>query len=326
MTTANVITFSSFGGPEALEHHTKELTAPEAGQVSLKQEAVGVNYIDIYRRSGVYPTPLPMGLGFDAAGVVTALGEGVTHLKVGQRVAYATPSQESYASYRTLNAAQVCPLPDSVSFEQAAAVMLKGLTAQYLFEQTTPLKAGDTVLFHAAAGGVGLLACQWAKSKGITLIATAGSDEKCALALANGASHAINYVKEDFAPAVRAYTKDKGVDVVMDSVGAATFDGSLSVIKPFGMMISFGNASGKVPPFDLGILAAKGSLKLTRPTIATYVANMDTCQSMAKELFAMVGSGALNVHIGNRYAMADAAQAHRDLEGRTTSGSSILIP
>ena len=204
--------------------------------------------------------------------------------------------------------------------------MLKGLTAHYLFEQTTPLKAGDTVLFHAAAGGVGLLACQWAKSKGITLIATAGSDEKCALALANGASHAINYVKEDFAPAVRAYTKDKGVDVVMDSVGAATFDGSLSVIKPFGMMISFGNASGKVPPFDLGILAAKGSLKLTRPTIATYVANMDTCQSMAKELFAMVGSGALNVHIGNRYAMADAAQAHRDLEGRTTSGSSILIP
>jgi NADPH2:quinone reductase len=326
MTQTQIVTFAKAGGPEVMTLSQNTLPTPKAGQVSIKQEAIGVNYIDVYKRSGVYPTEFPAGLGFDAAGVVIALGEGVTHLKMGERVAYAAPSQESYASHRTLNAAQVCPLPDNISFEQAAAIMLKGMTTQYLFEQTTPLKAGDTVLFHAAAGGVGLLACQWAAAKGIILIGTAGSDEKCALALANGASHCINYSTEDFAKKVQQLTAGKGVDVVMDSVGAATFEGSLNSLKPFGMMITFGNASGKVPPVDVGILAAKGSLKLTRPTVATYVADFDMCQTMAKELFHMVSSGAVKVHIGNRYPMANAAQAHIDLESRVTTGSSILIP
>lgn len=326
MTQAQIVTFSQAGGPEVMTLSEKTLSAPEAGQVSIKQAAIGVNYIDVYKRSGVYPTQFPAGVGFDAAGVVTALGTGVDHLKLGDRVAYAAASQESYASHRTLNAAQVCPLPDGISFEQAAAIMLKGLTTEYLFEQTTPLKAGDTVLFHAAAGGVGLLACQWAAAKGIILIGTAGTDEKCALAVANGASHCINYSTQDFTKKVRDLTQGKGVDVVMDSVGASTFEGSLDSLKPFGMMITFGNASGKVPPVDVGILAAKGSLKLTRPTVATYVADFDMCQTMAKELFHMVSSGAVKVHIGNRYPMANAAQAHIDLESRVTTGSSILIP
>jgi len=326
MTQAQIVTFTKTGGPEVMTISKKTLSPPKAGQVSIKQEAIGVNYIDIYKRSGVYPTEFPAGLGFDAAGVVTALGEDVKHLKLGDRVAYAAPSQESYASYRTLNAAQVCPLPDNISFEQAAAIMLKGLTTQYLFEQTTPLKTGDTVLFHAAAGGVGLLACQWAAAKGLTLIGTAGSDEKCALALANGASHCINYTTENFTKKVHELTKGQGVDVVMDSVGASTFEGSLNSLKPFGMMITFGNASGKVPPVDVGILAAKGSLKLTRPTIATYVADFDMCQKMAKNLFDMVSCGKINVTIGHRYPMANAAQAHIDLESRITTGSSILIP
>tara|TARA_B100000780_G_scaffold210239_1_gene150246 strand:- start:95 stop:1075 length:981 start_codon:yes stop_codon:yes gene_type:complete len=326
MTQAQIVTFSKAGGPEVMTLSEQTIAAPKAGQVSIKQEAIGVNYIDIYKRSGVYPTEFPAGLGFDAAGVVTALGDGVQHLKLGERVAYAAPSQESYASYRTLNAAQVCPLPDNISFEQAAAIMLKGMTTQYLFEQTTPLKKGDTVLFHAAAGGVGLIACQWAAAKGLTLIGTAGSDEKCALAMANGASHCINYSTEDFTKQVLELTHGKGVDVVMDSVGASTFEGSLNSLKPFGMMITFGNASGKVPPFDVGMLAAKGSLKLTRPTVATYVADFEMCQKMAKNLFDMVSSGKIKVNIGNRYPMANAAQAHIDLESRITTGSSILIP
>ena len=326
MTQTQIVTFAQAGGPEVMALTERTLSAPSAGEVSIKQEAIGVNYIDVYKRSGVYPTQFPSGLGFDAAGVVIAVGEGVTHVKLGERVAYAAPSQESYASHRTLNAAQVCPLPDNISFEQAAAIMLKGLTTQYLFEQTTPLQAGDTVLFHAAAGGVGLLACQWAAAKGLTLIGTAGSDEKCALALANGATHCINYTREDFFKKVQELTHGKGVDVVMDSVGASTFEGSLDSLKPFGMMITFGNASGKVPPVDVGILAAKGSLKLTRPTVATYVADFDRCQKMAKHLFEMVSSGAIKVHIGNTYPMANAAQAHIDLESRLTTGSSILIP
>jgi NADPH2:quinone reductase len=326
MTQTQIVTFAKAGGPEVMTLSYRALTPPKAGEVSIKQEAIGVNSIDVYKRSGVYPAHFPAGLGFDAAGVVTALGEGVSHLKLGGRVAYAAPSQESYASHRTLKAAHVCPLPDDISFEQAAAIMLKGMTTQYLFEQTTPLKAGDSVLFHAAAGGVGLLACQWAAAKGLMLIGTAGSDEKCALALANGASHCINYSTEDFAEKVCKLTDGKGVDVVMDSVGASTFEGSLNSLKPFGMMITFGNASGKVPPVDVGVLMAKGSLKLTRPTIATYVADFDMCQKMAKNLFDMVGSGAIKVHIGKSYPMANAAQAHIDLESRITTGSSILIP
>ena len=221
-------------------------------------------------------------------------------------------------------AAQVCPLPDTISFEEGAAMMLKGLTVQYLFRRTTPINKGDTVLFHAAAGGVGLIACQWARSEGITLIGTAGSDEKCALALENGAAHVINYTTEDFEARVKEITAGKGVDVVMDSIGKATFEGSLNCLKPFGMMITFGNASGKVPPFDVTMLAAKGSLKITRPTIFTHIADHATCQQMARDLFEKVTTGQVSVRIDQRYPLEQVADAHRALEARKTTGATIL--
>ena len=223
-------------------------------------------------------------------------------------------------------AAQVCPLPDGIGFEEGAAMMLKGLTVEYLFHRTTPLKAGDTVLFHAAAGGVGLIACQWAKSEGITLIGTAGSDEKCALALAHGATHCINYATEDFAERVKELTDGKGVDVVMDAVGKSTWEGSISCLKPLGMMISFGNASGPVDPVPLQTLAAGGSLKLTRPTLFTHIAEHDTCQEMARHLFQKVESGAVKITIGQRFALEEVQQAHRALEGRETTGQTVLLP
>jgi NADPH2:quinone reductase len=267
---------------------------------------------------------LPAALGMEASGVVTAVGEGVAHLRPGDRVAYAASPPGAYAEARTMPAAQVCPLPDGISFEQGAAMMLKGLTVQYLFRRTLPLAAGDTVLFHAAAGGVGLIACQWARSEGIRLIGTAGSAAKCRLALDHGASDCINYREEDFVPRVRALTAGRGVDAVMDSVGAATFAGSLDVLRPFGMMISLGNASGKVPPFDLQLLSAKGSLYLTRPTLFTHIADPATCQAMAAELFAKVTSGAVAIRIDQRYPLERVAEAHRALEARETTGSTIL--
>ena len=265
------------GGPEQFKLVDLDVGQAGHGEVRISQKAVGLNFIDVYQRTGLYPMQLPHAMGMEAAGIVDAIGEGVTHLKVGDRVAYASQPPGSYAEARVMPAAQVCPLPDGISFEEGAAMMLKGMTVEYLFHRTTPLKSGDTVLFHAAAGGVGLLACQWARSEGITLIGTAGSEEKCQLAVMHGATHCINYRNADWVDQVRSLTGGKGVDVVMDAVGKDTFEGSLNSLKPLGMMISFGNASGPVPPLDIGILGKKGSLKITRPTVFTHIGDHATC-------------------------------------------------
>jgi NADPH2:quinone reductase len=260
----------------------------------------------------------------EAAGVIEAVGEGVTHLKVGDRAAYASMPPGSYCERRVMPAAQVCPLPDGISFEEGAAMMLKGMTVQYLFHRTTPLKRGDTVLFHAAAGGVGLIACQWARSEGITLIGTAGTDEKCQMALDHGATHCINYNTEDFKTRTRELTDGKGVDVVMDSIGQATFEGSLDCLKPLGMMITFGNASGPVAPFSPAILGQKGSIKITRPTLFTHIADHAACQEIAQHLFSKVTSGDVKIRIDQRFSIDDIAAAHDALEARKTTGSTII--
>jgi len=312
------------GGPEQFNLVDLEIGAPAKGEVRINHKAVGLNFIDVYQRVGLYPMQLPHAMGMEASGVIEAVGEGVTHLKVGDRAAYASNPPGAYAEARVMPAAQVCPLPDEVSFEEGAAMMLKGMTVEYLFHRTVPLKAGDTVLFHAAAGGVGLLACQWARSEGITLIGTARTNEKCQLALDHGATHCINYRTEDWAAKLQELTNGKGVDVVMDAVGKDTFEGSLDSLKPLGMMISFGNASGPVPPFDLGILGKKGSLKLTRPTIFTHIGDHATCQAMAKHLFEKVASGDVKINIGQRFALQDVGKAHDALEARQTIGSTIL--
>ncbi len=321
---ARTVIIEATGGPDVLTLADRPVGVPGPGEIRIAHKACGLNFIDTYQRSGMYPMLLPAALGMEASGVVEAVGDGVTHVKPGQRVAYAAAPPGAYCEARVMPAAQVCPLPDAISFDEGAAMMLKGMTVQYLFRRTTPIKAGDTVLFHAAAGGVGLIACQWARSEGITLIATAGSDDKCRLALDHGAAHAINYRTEDFVARVRDLTAGKGVDVVMDGVGKDTFDGSLDCLKPFGMMISFGNASGKVPPFDIGILAAKGSLKLTRQTLFSHIANHDTCQQMARDLFDKVTSGAIRIRIDQRFPLERVADAHRALETRATTGQTIL--
>ena len=312
------------GGPEQFKLVDLDVGQPGHGEVRIVQKAVGLNFIDVYQRTGLYPMQLPHAMGMEAAGIVDAIGEGVTHLKIGDRVAYASQPPGSYAEARVMPAAQVCPLPDGISFEEGAAMMLKGMTVEYLFHRTTPLKSGDTVLFHAAAGGVGLLACQWARSEGITLIGTAGSEEKCQLAVMHGATHCINYRNADWVDQVRSLTGGKGVDVVMDAVGKDTFEGSLNSLKPLGMMISFGNASGPVLPLDIGILGKKGSLKITRPTVFTHIGDHATCQAMAKRLGEKVLSGDVKIFIGQRFALKDVAKAHEALEARTTTGSTIL--
>ena len=312
------------GGPEQFKLVDLDVGQPGHGEVRILQKAVGLNFIDVYQRTGLYPMQLPHAMGMEAAGIVDAIGEGVTHLKIGDRVAYASQPPGSYAEARVMPAAQVCPLPDGISFEEGAAMMLKGMTVEYLFHRTTPLKSGDTVLFHAAAGGVGLLACQWARSEGITLIGTAGSEEKCQLAVMHGATHCINYRNADWVDQVRSLTGGKGVDVVMDAVGKDTFEGSLNSLKPLGMMISFGNASGPVPPLDIGVLGKKGSLKITRPTVFTHIGNHATCHAMAKRLGEKVLSGDVKIFIGQRFALKDVAKAHEALEARTTTGSKIL--
>jgi len=312
------------GGPEQFKLVDLDVGQPGHGEVRILQKAVGLNFIDVYQRTGLYPMQLPHAMGMEAAGIVDAIGESVTHLKIGDRVAYASQPPGSYAEARVMPAAQVCPLPDGISFEEGAAMMLKGMPVEYLFHRTTPLKSGDTVLFHAAAGGVGLLACQWARSEGITLIGTAGSEEKCQLAVMHGATHCINYRNADWVDQVRSLTGGKGVDVVMDAVGKDTFEGSLNSLKPLGMMISFGNASGPVPPLDIGILGKKGSLKITRPTVFTHIGDHATCQAMAKRLGEKVLSGDVKIFIGQRFALKDVAKAHEALEARTTTGSTIL--
>ncbi|WP_028957092.1 quinone oxidoreductase [Sulfitobacter sp. 20_GPM-1509m] len=312
------------GGPEKFVLEDRPVGDPGPGEVRIAHKAVGLNFIDVYQRTGLYPMELPHALGMEAAGIIEAVGEGVTHLRVGDRAAYAAQPPGAYCEARVMPAAQVCPLPDDISFEQGAAMMLKGMTAEYLLHRTTPLQMNDTVLFHAAAGGVGLIACQWARSEGIKLIGTAGTDEKCALAREHGAAHCINYRTEDWVARVRELTDGKGVDAVMDAVGKDTFDGSLNCLKPLGMIISFGNASGPVPPFDLGILGPKGSLKITRPSIFTHIADHKTCQQMAQHLFDKVLSGDVEIRIDQRFALKDVAEAHRALEARKTTGSTIL--
>lgn len=323
---AQTVVIEAHGGPDVMKLADRPVGEPGPGEIRIAQKACGLNFIDVYQREGLYKLTLPSALGMEAAGVVEAVGEGVIHLKPGDRAAYAANPPGAYAEARVMPAAQVCPLPDAISFEEGAAMMLKGLTVDYLFNRTTPIARGDWVLFHAGAGGVGLIACQWARSEGINLIATAGSDEKCRMALDHGAVHAINYRSGDFAERVREITEGRGVDVVMDSVGKDTFEGSLDALRPLGMMISFGNASGPVPPVDLLALAARGSLKITRPTLFTHIADHATCQEMAGRLFAKVASGAVKIGIGQRFDLGQVAEAHRALEARQTTGSTILMP
>ncbi|MBP6305654.1 MAG: quinone oxidoreductase [Giesbergeria sp.] len=315
------------GGPDALEMVDVNVGEPGPGQVRIRHHAIGLNFIDVYHRTGLYPLQLPASIGMEGSGVIEAVGEGVTHLQVGDRAAYASEPPGSYCEVRVMPAQCVCKLPDGISFETGAAMMLKGLTAQYLLLKTRPVEGlvpGDFVLFHAAAGGVGLIACQWAKALGLQLIATAGSDAKCQLALANGAAHAINYKAENFAARVKEITGGQGVKVVYDSVGKDTWDKSLDCLRPFGLMASFGNASGPVAPFAPGVLGAKGSLYLTRQTLFTHMRSRESTQAMADALFAVVLSGEVKIHIAQRYALADVQQAHRDLEARKTTGSTIL--
>ena len=315
------------GGPEELKIVEVEVGEPGPGEIRIRHKAVGLNFIDVYQRNGLYPFPMPLQLGMEAAGVVEAVGEGVAHLKVGDRAAYASQPPGAYCELRVMPAKCVCRLPDAISFETGAAMMLKGLTAQYLLKKTLPVEGlvpGDFILFHAAAGGVGLIACQWAKALGLQLIGTAGSDAKCRMALDHGAAHAINYSTEDFAARVKEITGGKGVKVVYDSVGKDTFEGSLACLRPFGLLASFGNGSGPVPPVNIGMLGAKGSLYITRPTLFTHIATRESCQAMADDLFAVVESGQVTIPIDQRYALKDVQQAHRDLEARKTTGCTVL--
>lgn len=328
-TTAPAIQITEYGGPEVMKLVDLSVGEPGPGELRIRHHACGLNFIDVYQRTGLYSNPLPLTLGMEGAGIVEAVGEGVTHLKPGDRAAYASQPPGAYSQLRVMPAKAVVKLPDAISFEEGAAMMLKGLTVQYLLRKTQPvggLQPGDFVLFHAAAGGVGLIACQWAKAMGLQLIGTAGSDEKCQLALDHGARHAINYRSEDFVDRVKQITGGAGVKVVYDSVGKDTFERSLDVLQPFGLLANFGNASGKAPPVELGVLAAKGSLYVTRPTLFTHIATRESTQAMADDLFGMVASGAVKIRIDQRYPLAEAAQAHRELESRATTGCSILLP
>ncbi len=315
------------GGPEELKLVDVTVGEPGPGEIRIRHKAVGLNFIDVYQRSGLYALPMPLHLGMEASGVIEAVGEGVTHLKVGDRAAYASQPPGSYCEERVMPAKCVCKLPDAISFETGAAMMLKGLTAQYLLKRTLPqggLKAGDFVLFHAAAGGVGLIASQWAKALGYQLIGTAGSDAKCKLAKEHGAAHVINYNSEDFLARVKEITGGKGVKVVYDSVGKDTWDKSLDCLAPFGLMASFGNASGAVAPFAPGILGVKGSIYVTRQTLFSHITTRESTQEMADDLFEAVTSGKVKIRIDQTYKLADIAQAHRDLEARKTTGCTII--
>lgn len=320
------IRFHQTGGPEVLQWESIEVPPPAAGEAQVRHHAVGLNYIDTYHRTGLYPVPLPSGIGLEGAGVVEAVGEGVSDLAPGDRVAYAGGPLGAYAQLRNMPADRLVKLPEALSFEQGAAMMLQGLTAQYLLRRTYRVQPGDTILIHAAAGGVGLIVCQWAKALGATVIGTVGSDEKAALARAHGCDHPIVYTREKFAERVREITGGAGVPVVYDSIGADTFMDSLSCLRPLGTMVLFGAASGPVPPFDIGLLAKMGSLFLTRPTLFTYTARREDLLAMAGELFEAVISGKVKIEVNQRYPLADAAQAHRDLEARRTTGSTILLP
>lgn len=315
------------GGPEEMELVDVEVGEPGAGEIRIRHKAIGLNFIDVYQRTGLYQLPMPLQLGMEGSGIVEAVGSGVTHLKAGDRAAYAANPPGSYSEVRVMPAKNVVKLPDAISFETGAAMMLKGLTAQYLLKRTLPqggLKAGDHVLFHAAAGGVGLIAVQWAKALGLQLIGTAGSEEKCALAKSLGAAHMINYAKEDFEARVKEITGGKGVKVVYDSVGKDTWDKSLNCLQPFGLMASFGNSSGSPAPFAPGILGPKGSIYVTRQTLFTHIATREATQEMADDLFAAVTSGKVQIRIDQTFPLAQVREAHRALEARKTTGSTIL--
>lgn len=320
------IRITETGGPEVLKLVDVDLADPGAGEVQVKHKAIGLNYIDTYFRTGLYPAPIPCGLGLEAAGVVTKVGDGVTTLKEGDRVAYGSGPLGAYSEAQNAPANRLVKVPDGVSDKDAAAMMLKGMTAHYLLRRTYEVKAGDTILFHAAAGGVGLIACQWAKHLGATVIGTVGSEEKAALAKQAGADHTILYREEDVPARVREITGGKMVPVVYDGVGKDTFEMSLNCLAPLGLLASFGNASGPVPPFDLSILNLKGSLFVTRPSLAAYTASDEDLAMTAAELFEVMAKGAVKADIRQEYALADAAQAHKDLEGRKTTGATVLIP
>ena len=322
----NAIRIHQTGGPEVLQWESVAVGEPGPGEARIRHTAIGLNYIDTYHRCGLYKLPLPSGIGVEAAGVVEAVGPGVTDINKGDRVAYGGAPPGSYAEVRVMPADKLVKLPDGVSDRSAATLMLKGLTVQYLFRQTFPLKGGETILFHAAAGGVGLVACQWARALGVTMIGTVGSDEKAALAKANGCAHTIVYTRENFVERVKQITGGAKVPVVFDSVGKDTFMGSLDCLKPRGLLAMFGNGSGPVSAFDLNLLAAKGSLYVTRPTLMTYIAHREDLEAGAKELFDIVKSGKVKIEINQTYKLEDAAQAHRDLEARKTTGSTILMP
>lgn len=314
------------GGPEVMAWETVELRDPGPGEALVRHGAVGVNFIDVYHRTGLYPVPLPTVLGLEAAGVVEAVGPGVVEVRVGDRVAYAGGPLGAYSERRVIPADRLVPLPHDISDVQAAGMMLKGMTAQYLLRRTFPVTAGDTVLVHAAAGGVGLILCQWAKHLGATVIGTVGSEDKAALAKAHGCDHPILYKSEDFVARVRALTDGQGVPVVYDGVGADTFMGSLDCLRPLGMMVSFGQSSGKIPPLDLGILSAKGSLFITRPSLMTYTARRHDLVASAAELFDVVKHGFVRIEVATTRPLAEAAQAQADLTARKTTGSTVLLP
>lgn len=322
---AKAVRYHKNGGAEVLQLDDVQVGEPAAGQVRIRHTAIGVNFIDTYQRSGLYPMPLPAVAGNEGAGVVEAVGPGVTSLKAGDRVAY-TNQVGSYCDTRLVAADRMVKIPEGISDEQAASMMLKGMTVQYLIHRTYPVKRGDTVLWHAAAGGVGLIACQWLKALGVTTIGTVGSDAKAELAKAHGCDHVIVYTRENFVERVKEITGGKGVPVVYDSVGKTTWEGSLDCLRPRGLMVSFGNASGAVPPVNIGILSTKGSLYVTRPTLVTHIATRTDLEETAGSLFDAVKSGKVKIETTARYKLADAAQAHRDLEGRKTTGSIVLLP
>ncbi|PKO93281.1 MAG: quinone oxidoreductase [Betaproteobacteria bacterium HGW-Betaproteobacteria-10] len=314
------------GGPEVLRWEAVDVSSPAAGEATVRHHAVGLNFIDVYHRTGLYPLPLPSGLGLEAAGVVEAVGAGVSEVRVGDRVAYAGGPVGAYAEARNIPAHRLLKLPESINFNTAAAMMLQGLTAAYLLRRTYRVQPGDAVLIHAAAGGVGLIACQWAKALGATVIGTVGSAAKAVLAKAHGCDHVINYSTENFTQRVRDITGGEGVAVVYDGVGKDTFTGSLDSLRPMGTMVSYGNASGPVPPLDLILLSQKGSLFITRPTLMSYTAKRADLEVLGADLFEMVSSGKVRIEINQTYPLAEAAQAHRDLEARKTTGSTILLP
>jgi NADPH2:quinone reductase len=320
------IRFHQAGGPEVLRWEEVDVPAPQPNEATVRHHAVGLNFVDIYHRTGLYPAPLPSGIGLEGAGEVTAVGNAVTDLKPGDRVAYAGGPLGAYSEARNIPADRLVKLPEKIAFETGAAMMLQGMTAQYLLRRTYRVQPGDAILIHAAAGGVGLIVCQWAKALGATVIGTVGSDEKAALAKAHGCDHPIVYTRENFTQRVREITGGVGVPVVYDSIGKDTFIGSLDCLRPLGMMVTFGNASGPVPPVDLGELAKRGSLFITRPSLFAYSAKREDLVQMAGELFDVVGSGKVRIEVRQKYALKDAAQAQADLAARKTTGSTILLP